>query len=288
MPTIDLPHGTVAYRVAGPEPGADGPPPVVFVHGALVDGTLWTRVADALATAGVRSYAPDWPLGSHRIALTRGTANAPRDVARQILAFLEALDLDHVTLVGNDSGGALCQFLLDTDASRIGRLVLTNCDAFDAFPPAPFDRLVSALRRVHAIKPLMQPMRVTALRHSAAGYGLLARQLDADQTRAWINPCLTDAAVREDLARLAKGIDPEQLLDVSTRLRQFGGPVSLVWGADDRMFPLEMARRLRDAFADARLVEVPGARTFVALDEPQVLADEILAIADRQAPAVSA
>ena len=51
------------------------------------------------------------------------------------------MDLRDVVLVGNDTGGAVCQFLLDEDASRIGRLVLTNCDAFDTFPPFPFNLL---------------------------------------------------------------------------------------------------------------------------------------------------
>jgi pimeloyl-ACP methyl ester carboxylesterase len=279
VPTIDLPQGTVHYRSAGPE--VSTAPPVVFVHGFLVDGSLWGRAAQALAGAGVRSYAPDWPLGSHRHALASGTDNSPRAVARQILAFLEALELEDVTLVGNDTGGALCQFVLDTDATRIGRLVLTNCDAFDAFPPAPFDLLFKTFRKARAIRPLMAPMRATAVRHSAAGYGMLAHEFDPEQTRAWIEPCLEDAGVREDVARFANGVDPEELLDVTTRLGAFRGPVSLVWGQADRFFKPAFARRLRDVFADARLVELEGCRTFVALDEPQRLADEIVAIGDR-------
>jgi pimeloyl-ACP methyl ester carboxylesterase len=281
MPTIDLPQGTVHYRVAGPE-ASDGPP-VVFVHGFLVDGSLWDATAQALAAAGVRSYAPDWPLGSHRHPLAPGTDNSPRGLARQIVAFLEALELDDVTLVGNDTGGALCQFVLDTDASRIGCLVLTNCDAFDAFPPAPFDVMFRIFRRPVAIRPLMLPMKSTTARHSPAGYGTMARHLDAAQTRAWIEPCLTDGAIRDDVARFTNGVDPEEMLDVSTRLSAFGGPVTLVWGQADRFFKPQFARRLREAFADARLVELDGCRTFVPLDEPQRLADEVVAITDRAA-----
>ena len=171
MPTIDLPHGTVHYRVAGPDKAEAAP--VVFVHGFLVNATLWTGTADALAVAGVRSYAADWPLGSHTIALGADVDQSPRGVARQITAFIEALELDNVTLVGNDTGGAICQFLLDGDASRIGRVVLTNCDAFTNFPPAPFGQLFRAFRSPRAIRVLMAPMRATAVRHSPAGFGLL-------------------------------------------------------------------------------------------------------------------
>ena len=276
MPSIDLPHGTVKYRAAGPENAAT--PPVVFVHGFLVSSTLWTKTADALAAAGVRSYAADWPLGSHSIALGPDADQSPRGIARQIIAFLEALELDRVTLVGNDTGGAICQFLLDIDASRIGRVVLTNCDAFTNFPPAPFGQLFKAFRSPKAIRALIAPMRVTAVRHSPAGFGLLVnRPLDASQTRAWVDPCLSDAAIREDVARFAQQVDPNDLDGASKRLGSFDGPALLVWGAADRFFKLDFARRLCAAFADARLVELEGGRTFVPLDEPGRLAEEIVA-----------
>jgi pimeloyl-ACP methyl ester carboxylesterase len=275
MPTIDLPHGAVRYRVAGPE---NATAPVVFVHGFLVNSTLWTKTADALAAAGVRSYAPDWPLGSHTIALGAHADQSPRGIARQIIAFMEALDLDDVTLVGNDTGGAICQFLLDSDASRIGRVVLTNCDAFTNFPPAPFGQLFKAFRSPKAIRALMAPMRATAVRHSPAGFGLLVNQpLDADQTRGWVEPCLSDPAIRQDVARFAREVDPKDLDAASNRLGDFPGPALLVWGAGDRFFKLDFARRLSAAFANARLVEIENGRTFVPHDEPTRLANEIAA-----------
>jgi pimeloyl-ACP methyl ester carboxylesterase len=278
MPSIDLPHGTVQYRAAGPE--NTDTPPVVFVHGFLVNATLWTDTADALAAAGVRSYAPDWPLGSHTIPLGAGADQSPRGIARQVIAFLEAFELDDVTLVGNDTGGAICQFVLDTDASRIGRIVLTNCDAFTSFPPAPFGPLFKAFRSPLRIRTLMAPMRAAAVRHSPAGFGLLVNKpLDAEQTRAWVEPCLSDPAIRQDVARFAQQVDPDDLNTASKRLGDFDGPALLVWGAGDRFFKLDFARRLRDAFTDARLVEIDKGRTFVPHDEPTRLADEIAAFA---------
>ena len=62
---------------------------------------------------------------------------------------------------------------------------------------------------------------------------------------------------------------------MSTRLDRFTKPVLLVWGAADRFFKPDLARRLAAAFPDARLVEVDGGRTFLPLDEPQRIADEI-------------
>jgi pimeloyl-ACP methyl ester carboxylesterase len=277
MPTIDTPHGTIHYRVAGPADSTA--PPVVFVHGLLVNGELWTGVADALAAQGIRSYAPDLPLGAHPIALSPDADVSPRGVARLIEEFLAALELTEVTLVGNDTGGALCQFLIDQSPARIGRLVLTNCDAFDEFPPAPFGLLVAAGRSAMRLKLLMAPMRLRPLRHSALGFGpLVGTPLDPELTRRWITPILTDAGVRRDAARFMKQIRKADLLDVSTRLGAFGRPLLLVWGAADRFFKLSFAERLRDTFADARLVAVPGGRTFLPLDEPGRVADEIASL----------
>jgi pimeloyl-ACP methyl ester carboxylesterase len=274
MPTIDLPHGTVEYRVAGPDDAAA--PPVVFVHGFLVDGSLWRGVADHLATAGLRSYAPDLPLGSHRIPVNVDADQSPRGVARQVISFVEALGLDDVTLVGNDTGGAICQFLLDTDASRVGRLVLTNCDAFDQFPPAPFDLLFRLVRRPSVLRALLQPMRSTRLRHSSRGFGgLMSGKPDPAATRRMIEPALADPAIRRDASRFAQGVRPAELVEVATRLDRFEGPVRIVWGSADPFFKADLAHRLREVFAHADLVELEGCRTFVPLDEPARLAHEI-------------
>jgi pimeloyl-ACP methyl ester carboxylesterase len=277
MPTIDLPHGTVSYRVAGPEGSTS--PPVVFVHGVLADGALWSGVADLLAERGVRSYAPDWPLGAHRMALRPDADQSPRGVAKQILAFLDELDLTAVTLVGNDTGGALCQFVVDSDAPRIGRVVLTNCDGFDVFPPAAFKPVFALLRSERRMKFLAGQMKPRWVRHSWLGYGLLAKNLPADLTRSWIEPACTDPGVRRDAVRFLRAVKPRELLDVSTRLRGFEGPVSIVWGAGDHAFTTKLGRRLQQAFTDATFVPVPKSRTFVSLDAPEALADEIVAIA---------
>src|SRR5690348_2956052 len=98
---IELAQGTISYRVAGPQDSSA--PPVVFVHGLLVDNQLWTAVADELATRGIRSYAPTWPLGSHRKAMNADADLSPRGIAKLINAFLAALDLTDVNLVGNDT-----------------------------------------------------------------------------------------------------------------------------------------------------------------------------------------
>jgi pimeloyl-ACP methyl ester carboxylesterase len=157
MPQVALEQATIDYHVLGPEDSAH--PPVVFVHGILVDNRLWTRVAEGLARQGFRCYVPNWPLGSHTIPVNGGADLSPVGVATMIRDFIDALGLSDVTLVGNDTGGGLCQLLVDASPEHVGRLVLTNCDAFDKFPPFPFNLVFALLRGPVSIKVLFEQTR---------------------------------------------------------------------------------------------------------------------------------
>ena len=275
MPSVTIAGGTLDYRTLGP---ADSErPPVVFVHGFLVDSTLWDPVAAQLAEHGVRSVLVDWPLGSHRTPMNAEADLSPIGVARMINEVLDALGLTDVTLVGNDTGGALCQLLLADDASRIGRLVLTNCDAFENFPPKAFVPLFHVAKHPALTKAMLAPTRLRAIRHSPLAYGLLLRApRDAEMTRRWIAPSLGDRAIRDDIARFARAFDGKALVAIAPALREFTGPTRVVWGTSDRCFTLSTARRLADAFADARLIEVPEATTFVSIDAPDAVTAAIL------------
>ena len=275
MPSVTIAGGTLDYRTLGP--GDSELPPVVFVHGFLVDSTLWDPVATQLAERGVRSVLVDWPLGSHRTPMNAEADLSPIGVARMINEVLDALGLTDVTLVGNDTGGALCQLLLADDASRIGRLVLTNCDAFENFPPKAFVPLFHIAKHPLLTKAMLAPTRLRAIRHSPLAYGMLLRApRNAELTRRWIAPSLSDRAIRDDIARFARAFDGKALVAIAPALREFTGPTRIVWGTSDRCFTLSSARRLADAFADARLIEVPEATTFVSIDAPDAVAAAIL------------
>jgi pimeloyl-ACP methyl ester carboxylesterase len=284
MPSVNLPAGVLNYRTAGPADSAA--PPVVFVHGFLVDSRLWDAVADRLAAHGIRSFLVDWPLGSHRAPMLPDADLSPTGVARMINDVLDALRLDSVTLVGNDTGGAICQLLLADDPRRIGRIVLTNCDAFENFPPKVFVPLFLAAKRPRLTSILLAPMRLRLVRHSPLAFGLLLRRpRDPDLTRHWVTPAMTDHRIRNDIARFAKGLDRNSLVVAAPRLREFTGPARIVWGTADRCFTLATGRRLAAAFANGELVEVPDVSTFVSVDAPTAVADSIIAVSTTVTPA---
>lgn len=270
-----LPQGKIAYRAVGPDSSSS--PPVVFLHGVLVDGQLWEAVAERLAARGIRSYAPTLPLGSHRQPMNADADLSPQGIAALVLEFIETLGLTDVTIVGNDTGGAICQIMLGGDSSRIGAAVLTNCDAFGTFPPRAFAPLFSALRHPGVVAALVPGLRAKLVRHGPLAYGLLSsNRLDPALTLDWIKP-LADTAIRRDLAKLAKGVDPRALLDAASRFGQFSGPVRVLWGEADPFFPIGLGRRLSEAFPGGSLTAIPGGRTFQPLDSPGEVAHEIMA-----------
>lgn len=276
MPQVALAQATIDYRVVGPQDSAH--PPVLFVHGILVDHRLWDRVAEGLAQQRFRCILPDWPLGSHTVPVNDGTDLSPPAVATLISDFITELGLSDMTLVGNDTGGGLCQFVIDAHPELVGRLVLTNCDAFDKFPPFPFTLVFALLRGDVSIRILFGQMKLRVLRHSPLGFGLLMNDPDPQLTDSWLEPCRRDARIRRDLATLLRHVAKTDLTDVSTRFPRFTKPVTLVWGQRDRCFKPSLGTRMAELFPNSSLIEVADAKTFVSLDNPTAVIDAIAAV----------
>lgn len=271
---MNLPSGTIHYAEFGP---ADGEP-VVFVHGFAVDGRLWEPSARILAEHGLRCVVPTWPFGSHRTPMNPDADLAPPAAARIVGDFLTALDLHGVTIVGNDSGGAVTQLLVTTDASRISRLVLTNCDSFENFPPGIFKLLGKAAMIPGSSWVLAQSMRFEPFIRSPFGFGSVnAERQPIELLRSFLRPLIDDRAVRRDAMKFFGGADARDTLAAGARLPDLDLPALLVWGTEDTLFPVSDAERLRDALADATLVLVPGAKTLAPLDRPAAVAEAIAA-----------
>jgi pimeloyl-ACP methyl ester carboxylesterase len=282
LAVADLQQGRLAYRTAGPAESSS--PPVVFVHGVLVDARLWEAVAERLAAEGIRSYSPTLPLGAHPWPMNPAADLSPRGIAQLVLDFMAALGLSDVTIVGNDTGGAICQVMLGADTSRIGAAVLTDCDAFGTFPPRAFAPLFRALRHPWLVACLAPGLRLDKVRHGPLAYGPLSSgPLDPRLTRGWVQP-MAGKDIRRDLAKFARGVHPRVLLDAAGRFGQFTGPVRILWGEDDPFFRTELGRQLSEAFPSATLTTVPAGRTFLPLDHPGELAKEIIAATREPAP----
>jgi pimeloyl-ACP methyl ester carboxylesterase len=261
---VELSAGTVEYTDTG------GPGPVVvFVHGLLMDGSLWDGAVAGLA--GHRCVVPTLPLGAHRHPMHSDADLSLPGIAALLAEFLEHLDLRDVTLVGVDTGGALVQLLMAAGEPRVSRVVLASCDAFDNFPPGLTGKTLFLTGKLSpALFGLfMQQMRLRAVRRLPIAFGWLTKRGDAVSAR-WIRPVLSQAGVRRDTVRVlrAAAASPGILLEVAERLPAFDRPVLVVWAREDRVMPPEHGERLAALLPKGKLVEVDDSYTLLPLDQP--------------------
>ncbi len=274
-----LPQGIVRYRELGT--GV----PVVLVHGLLVNSLLWAEVAELLAK-DFRVIAPDLPLGSHTQPLNPGADLTPSGLGRLIADFLAALDLEGVTLVGNDTGGALCQLVAVYHGERVGRLVLTPCDSYEAFPPPAFAPLMALGRIPGAIWAIGNSMRPRFAQRLPIAYGWLSKEpIDKAVMRSFLRPIQTDRRIRREVAAVLRGVDKRYTLEAAKRFAAFEKPVLIAWAPEDRFFKLDSAQRLARDFRNARLERIDDSRTFVPIDQPRRLAEVISAFVGQPAGA---
>jgi len=273
MPEIELSQGVVRYREQGTGT------PIVLIHGLLVNGNVWDRLVPPLAGQG-RCVVPDLPLGSHSLPMNKDADLSAPAIAKLIAEFIERLELEDVTLVGNDTGGALCQLVAADHRERLGRLVLTTCDAFENFPPPAVRPLLTALKLPGALAATSVLGRLRAVRGAAfKAMPLTMQPIPDEQVKSWVAP-LANKRIRADLAKVVRGIDPADTVAAAERLRDFDRPALIAWGAEDRFFPFSDAERLAATLPNARLERIPNARAFVQLDAPERLAEMIGSVAN--------
>jgi pimeloyl-ACP methyl ester carboxylesterase len=199
-------------------------------------------------------------------------------IAQIVSEFLERLELSEVTLVMSDWGGPL---LLASNgaSSRIARLVLVSCEAFDNVPPGLPGHMVALAAKVPGgINAALQPLRLRPLRRSPMALGLMTkRRIPHDITYAWLAPALHDRAIRRDLRKYAGSArqGSRELLAGTLRLSGFPRPALVAWAAEDRVMPRDHGRRLAELMPNARIVEIADSRTLIPEDQPARLAAEI-------------
>jgi pimeloyl-ACP methyl ester carboxylesterase len=264
---VQLAAGTIRYREAG-----EGKP-IVFVHGYLVDGRLWDGVVDRLSDR-FRCLAPDWPLAAHRVAMDPNADLSPPGLAKLIADFLGRHELEDVTVVGNDSGGAISQILVANHPERIGRLALTNCDTHENFPPGMFKAMPPLAKLPGGMFVLSAPFRIGAVARRA--FAPFARTKIPDELVAsWMEPATKNRAVMRDAKKVTAGMNKRHTLAAAARLRNSDLPIRLLWAPGDKYFPISYAERLAGEVPNAEIVRIADAKTFVPLDQPERVAEEI-------------
>jgi pimeloyl-ACP methyl ester carboxylesterase len=274
---VELTAGTIEYQ----DSGGDGPV-LVLLHGLIMDASLWDGVIAELSPS-YRCVAPTLPLGAHRHPMRAGADLSLPAIARLVVELLDRLDLGDVTLIGNDTGGAIVQLVAGGDTDRVGRIVLVSCEAFDNLPPGLTGR---ALALTGKLPPslfglFMQQMRLRAARRLPIAFGWLTKRGDAATAR-WIRPMLTQPEIRRDTVLILRAAfaDRRLLIAAADRLAGFDRPALVVWARNDRVMPPEHGRRLAELLPQGRLVEIDDSYTLIPLDQPARLAEVLRAPVD--------
>lgn len=265
--------GPPERRVAVFERGT-GDQPIVFVHGLLANANLWRHVVPHLAPT-YRCLTLDLPFGAHPLPMPTADLR-PSGLAAIVIDAIEELGRGPVTLVGNDTGGLVCQLVAVLRPDLLTRLVLTSCDAYDNLPPTLFGYLKPLARMPAALGLGFAALRIPALRRLPLAYGWLTnRGLPAPVGDSYVLPVARDRNIRADLCRVVRGLDKRVSLAVARRFGEFQRPVLIAWSERDRFFPAAHAERLAGDFPDARLVWIPDSRTFSPEDQPTRLSAAI-------------
>ncbi|MGO4723184.1 MULTISPECIES: alpha/beta fold hydrolase [unclassified Inquilinus] len=256
--SIVTPSGRISYTEAGAGPVA------LFVHGVLLNGHLWRHqlaqlsdlrrcIAVDLLAHGDTEIAPDQDVSV--------TANAT-----MLREFLDALQIDQVDLVGNDSGGGIAQIFAALNPARVRSLTLTDCDAQDNWPPEAFKPFLE-MAAAGGLRGALNAMLVDkGFYRSAQALGPAYEHpetLPDDAIEAYLRPLVSTEQRTRDFQRFLAAFDSRHTLAVEAQLRALTAPTLIVWGTDDIYFGVQWSHWLAEAIPGTRRrVELKGARLF--------------------------
>jgi len=278
----DVASGRIAYLAVGEGPAA------LFVHGVPLNGYHWRHIIERVGHRR-RCIAIDlMGLGFSEIAPGQDVSFTAQ--ARMIAEVLDALGIDAVDLVGNDSGGAIAQIFAASHPERLRSLVLTNCDVHDGWPPPQVLPLMEHSRKgtlAAVFGPTVEHPEVARERYLRGESAPLFRSyadpsiLTDDLIRLYLRPPLSSPQRIDAFQRYWLGFDNKHTVAIHDALKRLQVPTLIVWGLKDIFFDVKWAYWLKDTIPGARrVIEVEDGRLFFPEDRPDALAPHILALWD--------
>ncbi|CCN35212.1 putative hydrolase or acyltransferase (alpha/beta hydrolase superfamily) [Vibrio nigripulchritudo SO65] len=262
--------GTIRYKDVGQGKV------LLFLHGALANSNNWRKVLPELSKT-YRCIAPDLPFGGHAIPLEQSADLSPDGICQILNQFLEALNLDSVVLVGNDTGGAYGQIFAAKYPERVSAMILSNCDAFEVFPPEQFSTLPKLVHVPGYLSLMAQLFRIKPLLTSNLVLGLLSNSLTKEEVyHQYVYHFIRSKSIRYDFKKVAQGWSTDHTNAAAEALKDFNKPVAIIWATDDKvLFPESLGRRLHSVFPESEFHPVSSALTYVHHDQPDIYCEKV-------------
>jgi pimeloyl-ACP methyl ester carboxylesterase len=247
--------------------------PVVFLHG-FPGPESWSAVVDRL-----RGHFRCIVVETLGLGDARGPVDADytlRGQASVVRHVLDALGVESAHLVGNDTGGAIAQVFATRWPGAVRRLVLSDCDAFDNWPPPQVKRLQRLLRIPGGPRLAATAMGLSLVARSGLGFGRLVsdrRLLTRDRLARYARPLRSSPASRERFRRFVLALDSRYTVEIEAALRSLTHPTMIVWGGDDAYWTPSWAKALFDAIPGAERLElIPFAGLSCHEEQPDTFA----------------
>ncbi len=261
---VDTPSGRIAFIERGNGPAA------LFIHGFPLNGYQWRHQLKALG--GIRRcIAPD-VLGLGHSEMSPGQDLGFEAQARMLIQFLDALTIEQVDLIGNDSGGAISQILATSAPSRIRSLTLTNCDTIGNWPPPAFLPVMNLAKEGKLGETFAAFQASAALARSPAGLAVafeFPERLDADLLGVYLGPLTASTARQTQIENYVAAVEQGPAAGLLDALKAFTKPTLIVWADNDVFFPSQWSGWLARTIPGTRKVEVlKGARLFFPEERP--------------------
>ena len=257
----------IHYQAWGPENG----PAIILVHGTIAWSKTWTPVAEQLAAKGYRVVAADFP--------PFGYSSRPRDgdysrsaLARRILAFANAMNIQRFILVGHSFGGGGTIEAAFLDPGRLNGLILLDpaVRLDNPRPDKPLGRLVDLPIAGNAFiaSTFTNPMTTGfGLRSFVKDPSVATDALVALYRQAFEVQGTTEAVRRWYLGGLF-GDESNALSANRDNYRRFTRPVLLIWGQDDTVTPLQQGEELHRLLPNSTLSVLPNVNHIPQIETP--------------------
>lgn len=263
--TIKLSQGTTLRYL---ELNPSSKPTLVLIHGVMVNPMIWYRMAQQLP---FRCIMPELPLGAH--AYKQQVPITVESVVGIMKEFVDSMQLNKFVLVGNDTGGALCQIFLSKYMHQVEKLVLTNCDTFEHFFPAVLKPIVY-MSYVPGFSWLLSKIWTPGILNYLAPMLSIAKR-PQDNLDDMMKLLSEQEFARSDFVSFCQSVDSKYTLEAAKSFSKYHNPVLLAWGSEDSIFPLEHAQRLAKSFSNCKLIPIDDAYFLVPQDKPEQLAAEV-------------